>query len=68
MNFMGLEYITHGYFALTFLPMINLGIPSINSTMGVVTITIIQIIINYWISNRINKYLPILNGDWVKQK
>lgn len=63
MNFMGLEYITHSYFALSFLPMINLGIPSINSTVHIITITVIQIIINLWISNRINKYIPLLNGD-----
>lgn len=64
MSFMGLEYITHSYFALTFLPMINLGIPNINSTMCVVTVTIIQMMINQWISNRINRFLPVLNGDW----
>ena len=64
MNFMGLEWITHSFFTLTFLPMINLGIPSISSTMHVVTITVIQIAINLWISNRINKYFPVLNGDF----
>lgn len=64
MNFMGLEFITHSYFTLSFLPMINLGIPTINSTLHIVTIEIIQIAINLWISNRINKYAPVLNGGW----
>lgn len=68
MSFMGLEYITHSYFALTFLPMINLGIPNINSTMCVVTVTIIQSVINLRINNWINRYFPVLNGDWKKKK
>ena len=62
MSFMGLEYITHGYFALSFLPMINLGIPNITSTIHVITIIIIQVEINLFISRKINKYFPILNG------
>ena len=64
MNFMGLEYITQGYFALFFLPMMNLGMPTMDYTIQVITITCIQIAINLWMSNRINKYIPILNGDY----
>lgn len=67
MNFMGLEYITHGFWALSYLPMINLGIPNVSSTIDVVTAIFIQMAINLWISNRINKYVPVLNGDWSKQ-
>lgn len=64
LNFMGLEYITHGYFALSLLPMLNLGIPTVSSTMHVITLSIIQVVINLWISRKINKYMPVLNGDW----
>ena len=62
MAHMGLEYITHGYFALIVLPMINLGIPHIETSMHVITIIIIQFIINNVIIKVINECLPILNG------
>lgn len=55
MNFMGLEFITHGWFTLSFLPMINLGIPSINSTIQVIMVVAIQIFITLLISNWINR-------------
>ena len=67
MNFMGLEFITHNLFTLSILPMINLEIPVISSTIQVLSVIIIQLMINLWISNRINRYIPILNGSWTKR-
>ena len=67
MNFMGLEFITHNLFALSILPMINLGIPVVSSTIQVLIVVIIHLMINLWISNRINRYVPILNGSWNKR-
>ena len=67
MNFMGVEFITHNLFTLSILPMINLGIPVISSTIQVIIVVIIQLMINLWISNRINRYVPILNGSWNKR-
>lgn len=67
MNFMGLEFITHNLIILFILPMINLEIPVISSTIQVLSVIIIQLMINLWISNRINRYVPILNGSWNKR-
>lgn len=67
MNFMGLEFITHNLIILFILPMINLEIPVISSTIQVLSVIIIQLMINLWISNRINRYIPILNGSWTKR-
>ena len=67
MNFMGLEFITHNLIILFILPMINLEIPVISSTIQVLSVVIIQLMINLWISNRINRYIPILNGSWNKR-
>lgn len=65
MNFMGVEFITHNLFTWSILPMINLGIPVVSST--IIIVVIIQLMINLWISNRINRYVPILNGSWNKR-
>lgn len=62
MGLMGLEYITHGYIPLILLPMLNLGIPSIVNTEGVITVTAGAICINMFLMKLINKYMPILNG------
>ena len=67
MNFMGLEFITHNLIILFILPMRNLEIPVISSTIQVLSVIIIQLMINLWISNRINRYIPILNGSWTKR-
>ncbi len=66
--FMGLEFLTHGYITLVFLPMINLGIPNIVSTSGVITVTIGQFLINIVLAFYINQYFPILNGKIRKKR
>lgn len=66
--FMGLEFLTHGYITLVFLPMINLGIPNIVSTSGVITVTIGQFLINIVLAFYINRHFPILNGKIGKRK
>lgn len=59
---MGLEFITHDLVTLTLLPMLNLGIPNINSTLCVLIIVIIQFVINMYIIKFLVNCFPILNG------
>ena len=61
---MGLEFITHSYIPLCVLPMLNMGIPTINSTQGVITITMATLLLNCWIARKIGKFFPVLNGRW----
>lgn len=61
--FMGLEYITHSFFPLDLLPMINLGIPSLTTTIRVLTNTLLTLEFNRFLSKKIVRYFPILNGN-----
>lgn len=62
MSLMGLEYITHNIIPLTFLPLINLGIPNITSSMSVLIIVTLQLAITVPIALFLGKYFPVLNG------
>lgn len=64
MSLVGLEYITHSYLTLSLLPMLNLGIPNMVSTVDVMTITLATLWINCRLARGINKYFPVLNGKW----
>ncbi|BBF44252.1 acyltransferase/acetyltransferase [Lachnospiraceae bacterium KM106-2] len=68
MALMGLEFITHGYITLHFLPMINLGLPNIDTTVDVVIITIIHLAINLMLVKWICRYTPVLDGKLHTEK
>lgn len=63
-SLMGLEFITHGFIPLSLLPMLNMGIPSIASTVNVITITLATLWLNCRIARGIDRYFPVLNGRW----
>lgn len=62
MSLMGLEYITHNIIPLIFLPLINLGIPNITSSISVLIIVALQLAITVPIALFLGKYFPVLNG------
>ena len=64
MSIMGLEYITHSYIPLSVLPMLNLGIPNMVSTVDVITMTLVTLWINCRLARGIKMYFPVLNGNW----
>lgn len=63
-SLMGLEFITHSFIPLSLLPMLNMGIPSIASTVDVITITLATLWLNCRIARDIDRYFPVLNGRW----
>ena len=62
MSLMGIEFITHDLITLTLLPMINLGIPNVTSTTGVLILVFSQFAMNLCAIKFINNHFPILNG------
>ena len=67
MALMGLEFITHNFIALVILPMLNLGIPNISSSLCVISMTILNVYINMKIIDFFDKSFPIFNGKYSKK-
>ncbi len=61
-SMMGLEFITHSYLALSLLPMINLGIPKVISTVDVITLEVFHFGLNYLIIKSMVFHFPALMG------